>query len=90
MWEYFLLGYMASVFFSGAKHMTRRETDRQDEKWSRKLKNTNYNIESWHLQLIFLTFLSWIGDIYWCEIFSEREVARITQGQKTNLREADK
>lgn len=28
MWEYFLLDYMTSVFFSGAKHMTRRETVR--------------------------------------------------------------
>lgn len=27
MWEYFLLDYMTNVFFSGAKHMTGRETD---------------------------------------------------------------
>lgn len=28
MWAYFLLDYMTNVFFSRAKHMTRRETDR--------------------------------------------------------------
>lgn len=32
MWEYFLLDYMANVFFSGAKHMTGGETGSQDKK----------------------------------------------------------
>lgn len=43
------MDYMANVFFSGAKHMTRRETDRQNKKWGRKLKNTRNKMESWQL-----------------------------------------